>query len=212
MNRLLAMFNRLGARERLGILIGLLAAVYLVMDLALIGPEERRQKTLKAEIARLDAELTVVRADVIVVKAQLEKDPHAKDRAQLDAFRKVIEEASTFLGQVETDPRQVGNLLRQVIAGTPGIELVALKTLPAVAVVDRSQAAKEAVSRSIYRRGIQVSVKGNYLAMLPYLEKLQTLPTRVLWVEADLDAQAYPNATLKLLIYTLGGEAEGSLG
>jgi MSHA biogenesis protein MshJ len=212
MNRLLALFNRLGPRERLGVIIGLLAAVYLVLDLSLVGPEEKRLKRLKADVATLDAQLGVIRADMVVIKTQLDKDPHAKDRAQLDAYRKVIDEANAFLAQVESDPRQVGQLLREVIAATPGLALVSMRTLPPVAIVDRRSAGKEGLQRSVFRRGIEVTVKGNYVAMLPYLEKLQGLPTRVLWVDADLSVVAYPDATLKLLIYTLGDEAGGALG
>ena len=215
MQRILALFNNLGVRERLGVILALAAALYFTLDLALISPEQERHKTLKAALAKTESELTSVRGDIVIVKAQLEKDPHAKDRAQLDAYRKAIDEAANFLAQVETDPAQVSALLRQLLSATPGLTLVSLKTLPPVAVVDMAKggaAGKEASARTVYRRGVQLSVKGNYLALLPYLEKLQALPTRVLWSDARLDVQTYPDATLSMTIYTLGADAEGKLG
>ena len=213
MKRFLAFFNRLRTRERAGAVFIVVLILYLVMDLTLIGPQERRKKALNADLMRLEGELSTIRADMTVVKAQLEKDPFAKDREQLDAYKRAIEQASAFLGSVESDPRQLGVVLRQILAATPGVTLVSLRTLPVQAVIDsKSGSAKQAVTRSIYRRGIEITIKGNYLAMLPYLEKIQKLPTKVLWSEADLDVVHYPEATLKLMIFTLTTQPESILG
>lgn len=66
--------------------------------------------------------------------------------------------------------------------------------------------------RSIYRHGIEISIKGNYLALLPYLEKLQKYPGRLYWTDVSLDVQSYPVAVLKLSVYTLSGQANPRLG
>jgi len=212
MERYFELFNRLGLREKLGLVFGLALVIYLLLDFGLIGPEQKRQKALRADFARIEAETIAARADMVVVKAQLEKDPFAKDRAQLDAFKKAIDDADAFLSKVESDPRQVGILLRQMIAASPGLTLVSLKTLPAVAVVESKAAPGAEGSRSVYRRGIEVIIKGNYLAMLPYLEKLQNQPTRLLWGEAELQVVGYPDSTLKVLLYTINNQPEVPLG
>jgi len=220
MKALLARFNALGTRERLGIILGLVAVVYLVFDSTLLGPQEKRNKALKAELAKTETQLTSVRAEFLVVKAELDKDPHAKDRAQLDAYKKAMDEADAFIAKVESDPRQVGGLLRQILASTPGVTLVSLKTLPTVAIGESTRAVTRGAapapgpgeSRALYRRGIEVTVRGNYLAMLPYLERLQNLPTRVLWSDAELVVGTYPDSTLKLTIFTLSTKLEASLG
>jgi MSHA biogenesis protein MshJ len=214
MNRVLAFFNQLGSRERLGVILALVVAVYMTFDLALVGPEQRRQKSVKAELARVNAELAGVRNEVVIVKANIEKDPFAKDRAQLDQYKRVVDEANAFLAKVESDPRQVGAVLRQLISSTPGVTLVSLKTLPVLAVIEGKTVAgtKAPPTRSVYRRGIEVTIKGNYLAILPYLDKLQNMSTRVLWAEAELDAKTYPDSILKLTIYTLSSQPGASLG
>jgi len=210
---LLARFNAFPSRTRIGITLALMAVVYLVFDAMLLGSLEKRQKALKAEIAKTETELTAVRAEVIVVKAELDKDPHAKDRAQLDAYKKAMDETDTFISKVESDPHQVGALLRQILGSTPGLTLVSLKTLPATPVIaGKADPKASGDSRTLYRRGIEVTVRGNYLAMLPYLDKLQSLPTRVLWSDADLTTQTYPESTLRLTIYTLSTQSGGSLG
>ena len=221
MKALLARFNALAPRLRIGITLALMAVVYLAFDATLLGSLEKRHKALKAEIGKTETELTTVRAEVLVVKAELDKDPHAKDRAQLDAYKKAMDETDTFISKVESDPSQVGALLRQILGSTPGLTLVSLKTLPATQVIAgktdpkapaKADANASGESRALYRRGIEVTVRGNYLAMLPYLDKLQNLPTRVLWSDADLTTQTYPESPLRLTIYTLSTQSGGSLG
>jgi MSHA biogenesis protein MshJ len=66
--------------------------------------------------------------------------------------------------------------------------------------------------RTIYRHGVEISIKGNYLAFLPYLEKLQKYPGRLVWGDVSLDVQSYPVSVLKFTVYTLSGQASSSLG
>ena len=230
MEKIFGAFNKLGRRERFGIIGALIVAVYFIVDISLLAPQSKRQKNAKAELARVDAEVAALRNEMVIVKSQLEKDPFAKDRAQLDQFKRVMDEADAFLAKVESDPRQVGNLLRQLISSTPGVTLVSLRTLAVTPVIDQRRAqqqppaptpstpaaaaaaAKVPAPRSIYRRGIEVTVRGNYLSLLPYLEKLQAMPSRVLWGEAELTVQKYPDSLLRLTIYTLSSQSEATLG
>jgi len=192
------------------VVFAVLALVYVILDFSMISPEQKRVKALKAELTRIEAEATAVQADIVIVKAQLEKDPYAKDREQLDAFKKAIQEADTFLANVESDPRQVGQLLRQILATVPGLKLVSLKTLGSTPIVEKTATAQS--QATVYRRGIELTVKGNYLTMLPYLEKLQQQPIRLLWGEATLTVAAYPDADLRLLFYTVSRQKAVPLG
>lgn len=213
MNRLFQLFNKLGKRERFGVIAALLVAVYFVMEIAFLAPEQKQLKAAKADFAKLEGEVAALRNEMVVVKAHLEKDPFAKDRAQLDSFKRVVDEANAFLAKVESDPKQVGAVLRQLIASTPGVTFVSLKTLPVTAIIDsKGGGAKPVGTRTIYRRGIEVTIRGNYLALLPYLEKLQAMPTRVLWSDADLVVGTYPDAMLRLTVYTLSSQGEASIG
>jgi MSHA biogenesis protein MshJ len=209
MERLLEQFNRLGFRERALVVFAVVAVIYFILDFGFITPEQKKVKALRAEMAKIEADSTAARADMVVVKAQLEKDPYAKDRAQLDAFKKAIGEADTFLKEVQSEPKQVAQLLRQILATMPGLTLVSLRTLAATPILQpKSQAQGETSAvRSIYRRGIELTIKGNYLAMLPYLEKLRNQSTRLLWGEADLLVANYPDSTLKLVFYTVNNQA-----
>jgi MSHA biogenesis protein MshJ len=231
-------FNRMTLRERAVLLAAMAAVMYFVLSQVLVGPDEARSKALKKRIEAQNAELATVRRDIVELSDLLARNPNAPQQAALDGLKQTIAEADTLLAQLDSAaPRAAGEVLREVLGATPGLELVSLKTLP-VAVVFQSkppvappkQGAVAAIlapdakgatpkvemaprpPRTIYRHGIEISIKGNYLALLPYLEKLQKYPGRLFWADASLDVQGYPVAVLKLTVYTLSGQATPRLG
>jgi len=55
----------------------------------------------------------------------------------------------------------------------------------------------------LYRHGIEVTVRGNYLDMVDYMSALDAMPTRMFWGRAQLDVEEYPAARLTLTLHTL---------
>lgn len=55
----------------------------------------------------------------------------------------------------------------------------------------------------LYRHGVEVTVRGNYLDMVDYLVTLEAMPDRLYWGRAALTVEQYPNSRLTLTVYTL---------
>lgn len=55
----------------------------------------------------------------------------------------------------------------------------------------------------LYRHGVELTVRGNYLDMIDAMGALESLPTQLFWGRAQLDVEAYPKARLTLTLYTL---------
>jgi MSHA biogenesis protein MshJ len=55
----------------------------------------------------------------------------------------------------------------------------------------------------LYRHGVEITVRGNYLDMIDYMNALETLPTQLFWSGAQLDVEDYPTSRLTLTLYTL---------
>ena len=227
----LARFDGLSLRHRAGLAAAAAAVMSFVLSLLLLGPTEVRSKALKQSIATQKTERETVRKMTSVLSSSLAQDPNAQKQAQLDGIKRTIVEVDALLAQFDSaEPQAAGAVLREVLGATPGIEMVSLKTLP-VAVAFESKSvpvappkpapgAKPAAPRpevaarpprSIYRHGIEITVKGNYLALLPYLEKLQKYPGRLYWSDVSLDVQTYPVWVMKLTVYTLSGQANPRL-
>jgi MSHA biogenesis protein MshJ len=233
----IARFDRMNLRERAGLVAATAAMLYFVLSLLLVGGHETKSKALNQRIETQQAELEAVRKEIREVSGLLERDPNAQQQARLDGIKRTIVEADALLAQLDgAAPQAAGAVLRELLVATPGLELVSLKTLPATVVFQSKSVpaalakpaaatpapdAKDAAPRpetaprpprSIYRHGIEISIKGNYLALLPYLEKLQKYPGRLYWTDVSLDVQTYPLAVLNLSVYTLSGQATSRLG
>lgn len=219
----IARFNKLALREQLLAVVAMAAILYFAVDFALLGPQYKKTVQLRAQDQANKIEL----ASISKTLAELDKpaakqaDPLARDRALLEDLKKQIAEADAFLGQANATTPQVGALVREMLGASPGLTLVSLKTLPVTPfympktpAADKDKpAAKDAAPQTpIYRHGVEVSVKGNYLALLPYLENLQKYPKRLFWSEAELKVSAYPDAVLRVVIYTLSEQPSSPLG
>ncbi len=235
----MARFDRMSLRERAGLVAAAAVVLYFVLTTLLVGTDEARSKGITQRIEAQKKELETVRRDIRDLSGVLERDPNAQQQAQLDGIKRTIVEADALLAQLDSAaPQAARAVLREVLGATPGLELVSLKTLPvsvafqskpapvapvkpAPAPAKSAPGAQDAAllpelapprpPRSIYRHAVEISIRGNYLALLPYLEKLQKYPGRLYWTDASLDVKSYPVAVVKLTVYTLSGQANPRL-
>lgn len=55
----------------------------------------------------------------------------------------------------------------------------------------------------LYRHGVEITVRGNYLDMIDYMTALEGMPTQLFWGGAKLEVEDYPTSRLTLTMYTL---------
>lgn len=207
----IAKFTRLSLRERLLAVVAVAAVLYFIVDMLLLGPQQKKINALRqldkshmTELVATNKTLAELEIDTAKSAAQM-----AEDQITLDALKKQIADAAAFYGQTDATTSQVGALVRELLGASPGLTLVALKTLPvATFYMPENKAAGEVngIRKVLYKQGIEVSVKGNYMALLSYLENLQKYPKRLFWSEASLsvsEVSVHPDAVLKLVIYSL---------
>ena len=63
-----------------------------------------------------------------------------------------------------------------------------------------------ALQKTIYKHGIEITVKGRYPQLVSYMERLQKFPKRVFWAEAKVTVSPYPVSVLRIVIYTLSDQ------
>lgn len=162
-------------------------------------------------------------------------DPLGKERALRDELLSKIAEADAFFSTQNAVAPQVGSLVRNLLEDSPGLSLVSIKTLPAqvfykppapppppkasekvvqnlgsllppVMAKPAPVAKPVAFQKTLYKHGVEVTVKGKYPQLVNYLEQLQKYPKRVFWSEANLTVSPYPVTALKIVIYTLSDQ------
>lgn len=208
-------FDALSQRERVLSVVAAVAVVVLGIDFTLSTGLASEKKRLTNELSGLQGELTTVETDIQQVQARLALDPTADDEATLAALRKTIGELDALLDRAGPQ-LELAPLLRELLDTSVGLELASLKTLPVEVVAETAgapapgtaeapaaPAAPGAATTGVYRYGVELSIAGNYLDMLPYLQKLQDYPTLLFWSGLKLEVGNWPEAKLDVTVQTL---------
>lgn len=217
-NRLSERVDKLHLRERAMILAAVLLLGYMVMDTLLIAPVQARRKAALDGYAQRQNEIKTVSATLQTLARSRSEGPDAaaarlrESRSKLAALESDARELSSRL----MSPERMRDVLQQILAGRPRLELIQMKTLPQSAVGQSADAQKTALpakpeeprgegapASSIYKHGIQLTVRGSYLDLLAYLKEIESLPVRIYWDKLDLSVVDYPTAMLRVTLYTV---------
>jgi|688.fasta_scaffold98693_4 MSHA biogenesis protein MshJ len=228
LNVTLDKFARLRMRERLLAVVALAAVLYFIVDLALLRPQKNSINALRLSAQSHMTELAAANKTLaeLAIDATRASDQMVRDRAVLDALKKQIAEVRSLFDPSDAAPSQAGALVSELQGGNPGVTLVSLKTLPVTTfyMAESRPGASDKTGaggkpsragsdgrKAIYQQGIEVIVKGNYMALLSYMENLNKYPRRLFWSEARLDVSTHPDAVLKLVIYFLSEQPGAAL-
>lgn len=217
-NRLSGRVDKLNLRERVMILVAALLLVYAAMDTLLIAPVQARRKAAMDAYAQRQNEINSVTATLQTLARARSEGPDTaaarlkESRSKLAALEADARELSARL----MSPERMRDVLQQILARRVGLELMQMKTLPQSAVglpADAQKSAAPAASAeprgegefpsSVYKHGIQLTVRGTYLDLLAYLKEIESLPVRIYWDKLDLSVVEYPVATLRVTLYTV---------
>jgi MSHA biogenesis protein MshJ len=228
LKQLMQRFDSLSLRDRAALSGAVAVVIFFVVTVSLIAPDTIRRREANTKLTNQKNELVGLQIKAGELTRQLQEDPVARLQVRREELKKQIADMEGELAQVERGAPKIGSLVRDLLATSPGVSLVSVKTLPVQVVIsptvarpakaagpNQKPAANEAPAASaagVYRHGLEVSVRGNYLALLPYLEKLQRSSARLTWSEARLDANSYPEAQLTIVVFTLSGQQTPSLG
>jgi MSHA biogenesis protein MshJ len=221
-----AWFAALKRREQILVAIAGMLVAYFTIDTLLISPARVREKRLQGEVAQARDDAAKLGAQLAVLEAQAARDPDARNRARL---KELQDRQSKLQAAVRDQATQIvpadkmSAVLERMLARHPRLELVELRTLPQVRMDDGSAEQKAAeqkaaqqkaaenkpgestspAERSIYKHGVQLSVRGGYLELLEYLRSLESHPGRLYWELLDLSVEQYPAALMKVTLFTI---------
>jgi MSHA biogenesis protein MshJ len=177
-------------------------------------PLERQRRSRLQQVEALRAEVSGLEQSIEAVVAQGSADPDRDNRAALEKLQKQIADLDTKLAGATSGliaPREMAQVLQQMLSRTSKLTLRALRTLPPEAVIapragdtTATQAALKAGATQVYKHGVELEVDGTYLEALHFLQSLEALPWRFFWDRVEYRVEQHPQGHLKLIIYTLG--------
>lgn len=223
---LVARIDALSLRERAMVFAAALAVVGFIGNTLVLAPMEAAQNTLRFQIGEGAEGLDGVDAEIAARVQAAQVDPDAPARARLNALLQETGQLGQELLAIEhglVPPERMAPLVDAILRANGRLTLVSMRTLPAEplsapkdagnagsaaaapanVVAEAAAEAAPAPVPLLYRHGVEVTVRGNYLDMVDYMSALEALPTRMFWGQARLEVETYPAARLTLTLHTL---------
>lgn len=204
--------DALSLRERIMLFAAAAGTIVFAAHMLILRPLLVHQHRLQGEIVQARAASAVIDSEISTKLQSFTHDADAPVRARLAAVRTESALLGARLRALEQGlvaPDKIAPLLETILAANGKLMLVSMKTLPASAVTAGSERGGSTASGAtapaalLYRHGVQVTVRGNYLDMLNYMDALESMPTQLFWSSADLEVDTYPDARLTLTLHTL---------
>lgn len=209
--------NALSIRERLLVIIGVIAVVFLLWDKVLLSPLEVKAKQLEDGVKTQQQNLEKVRAQQQQILERAGKDPNQGLLKQIDAINKAIEELDETLRGMTVDlidPQQMAMVLEEVLTRRTDLKLVRVEALPPQSLgqqilEDTTEPAQQDteiaadVVPGVYKHTLEIEFVGSYLSTLDYMKELESLQRRFYWGSVNFEVKEYPNAQVVIRVNTL---------
>ncbi len=209
--KLAAKIDALSLRERLLVFAALAFILISLVHVLLIDSLLEEQKKLANQVTQQQEKVKEIHGRLDALLQARKSDADSPLRQRLSQIRQQITEGNAYLQNRRSQlvaPEQMADLLQQVLQKNSKLQLLSLQTLPATSLAEKAAKPEDAGAatdpgKQIYRHGVQLTVRGNYLDLLHYLAELEQLPSAMYWGMARMNVVQHPNAELTLTIYTL---------
>ena len=207
-------FHRMSMREQMLVVLVLSAALYYLFDALVFTPQNRREQSLVNNQKVLQAQVMVLSAEISAIDRM--KVDNLEQQEQ--EFRRIKKQATHLQAMVEgvmSEAPQIRTLVAEVL-GTPHarVSAVGVKTLPVKALLGGSKASSGAATKAaspanavVYKHGIDLELRGNYLDLMNYLSTLEQTHPKMFWSNAVLNASTYPESTLRVSVFLLSTQS-----
>ncbi len=211
--RLTGLFDALQRRERMVVFAGAVLALALLGNQFMVEPHLLRHAALAKQIDGVNKARQELPVRLIAAQQRV-KEPNAQAERELADLRQRIGRIMQEHNEAQTrmvPPDSMAALLESILRGNRGLSLVSLTTLPAAPVAGAPAAAdgkkpaagEVAPAAGLFKHGVRITVRGNYLDLLAYLAQLEALPQKMYWGRVALAAETYPVSVMQLTVYTL---------
>ncbi len=207
-NKLQGFASRIDAmsiRERGLIFITVMVALYFITVNILFGPVSTEKDRLQKEVSQKQEETRSLEIQVQTLLASGEQDPEAAKRKKIEALQENLKTMDASLSRVTAGlvpPKEMARLVEQMLLKNRSLQLIKMESIPATPLLEGSKEGG-AANGMVYKHGMRIELKGNYLDILRYLKSLEDMEWKVFWGQVSLQTEKHPISKVNLLIYTL---------
>lgn len=205
-------YNLRPIRERALILLtALVLVLVLVWELG-ITPLQQRHQSLENRIQTLTVSRDDLLAQQQTLNQQLATDPSRAMRDQLNARQQRLDRLNRQIADTRGQliaPKAMVALLREILTAQESLELQALELqtpTPVFAPEGNGQPSQEQEASPeplLYAHDVELRIKGSYLDVLKYLERLEAMDERLGWIKLQYSAGDWPSGEAIIRVQTL---------
>jgi MSHA biogenesis protein MshJ len=180
----------------------------------LVDPALSRARIAERQITQTNSELAAIQAQLQVVRTQLQVDPDAGRRSEIEGLKKDAADADAAIRKIQSGlvpPEEMNALLERLLAKNAGLRLLSLKSLPPLNLAEsvaesmrgNDKAAPVAAGAGLFKHGVELKLEGSYSEVHDWLRQLEEAPQKVLWGDVRYVVGDYPRAQVILTVFTL---------
>lgn len=213
--------NKLSERERISVLVLVLAGLFGVWSLLIYGLQSNALKTAQTRLSLVNNDVAALQTK----KSQIENLSSTPDVQQLikrhDDLKRQLEELeqrAIAYNKRYIDPKDLSLMLRDMAAASQGVRIIDLSTLASIHTMDLPQdplaqdssGNKKNTSGTINLGFVVVEpmyyrlvLKGSFFGLMSYLKRMEQLSWRLYWDSFDYTIDKYPEGIATITFYTL---------
>jgi MSHA biogenesis protein MshJ len=193
--QLAARVNQIVLRERILLLIALVALIYTLWALLVMLPQrktinqlETREATLSKQVTQLQQEITNIEKNMITPSADAK--------------------SSDIIGSKTISKEAIVPMLKSLLTKHRDMVLTKLDNLPDRVWNLPASYTDIKLPIKLYEQGVTLVFNSDYLSTYEYLRSLENLKWLIFFDELQYVVTEHPNAEVKLTVYTVGPDKE----
>lgn len=193
-------------RERIVLIICVVVVLLFLMNLLVLQSFSKQRNVAQREMTELKTSIAELQNQELEIKGRQGTDPDKDNRMRLDILE---QEAEKLQQQLKANiinlvsPREMPELLKNLLTQQKKLQLLSLENLSPELLELEEKIAEDTVLPKLYRHRLRLEFSGDYLTLLKYLRQLKQLPRSMVWEEVEVESDEYPQATVRLQVYTL---------
>lgn len=211
-------------RERVLILLSLLAVVFMLWDFVVQAPIDKARAQIDTQLAASQQERSSIEAQITSMSLAAAASPAVVKQKQINQLQAALAQEDEKLASMSRgliSAAQLPEALEAILKRAGNLELEKIETLAAKelqlpAQLNQNQAGSTSGTPSdaatgVYQHGVILKLKGSYFELMSLLTQLENLSYKFYWESLDYRVLNYPKAEIELKVFTLSSE-EGLLG
>jgi MSHA biogenesis protein MshJ len=196
-------------RERVLLFLVTIAVAYFICYFSLFKPLFAQEAKIQQKLALNRSNLVALQLQTQEMLAKAQQDPDLPNRKRLEELTNQLNDIDAPMAELMRSlvrPKEMTAMVKAVLSGLRNVRVVSLENLPPEAVSPQNAAHDDkpvVASTPLYKHGLRIAVKGGFYDILGFFRDLEKLSWKVLWDQADIKTERYPESTAVVTVYTL---------